>query len=313
MYHAKKHPESRFSSVILSCLLLLSAGCRDVKQELLNSSYCRCMTEEMKQANCSIPFQFGHELWFGIAEGKKEDEILFSGLTCLYSKPQGISRTKCGIRKILADKSEESPFAKGDMLLFPVYHGLKNTHRIDLSRTVRIDTSGGSVHLIPLLRDPPLRFTRIPESELKNTGKSVMGRRKEQLRKAFERAGMEGTWEIGDSGQMLLLFNCTEKKLFLPFLSMEQPLTITIPQKNGFLFSLSPPLDYPPALYWGNSLSAEPFLEWKRIKGFRFLAAGGKNLQTWQRWDFECGQLLQWEDVLPRILEVLRNCPPQAE
>ena len=73
MYHAKRHPESRFSSVILSCLLLLSAGCRDVKQELLDSSYCRCMTEEMKQANCSIPFQFGHELWFGIAEGKKEN------------------------------------------------------------------------------------------------------------------------------------------------------------------------------------------------------------------------------------------------
>lgn len=74
----------------------------------------------------------------------------------------------------------------------------------------------------------------------------------------------------------VLSFRLHRKQLFLPFLSMKRPVTIDIPRKNGFLFTLSVPPAYPPALYFGRPLSSAPFSGLIQNRRVRFSCARRK-------------------------------------
>ena len=108
----------------------------------------------------------------------------------------------------------------------------------------------------------------------------------------------------------VLSFRLHRKQLFLPFLSMKRPVTIDIPRKNGFLFTLSVPPAYPPALYFGRPLSSAPFSGLIQNRRVRFSCARReKKAPVWHLWDFECeAQLLpEWKEVLSRILEAIEE------
>ncbi len=130
--------------------------------------------------------------------------------------------------------------------------------------------------------------------------------RRNELQKAFDEAGIDGEWRVGDRGRMIFFGKCREYELDLPWLNQNAPVTIEGPVGDGFIFSLSPPREAPAAIALfnhGGNCKCREFYYWNITSGMLSWKQGQD--QIYHDWDFEFGHALpEHEKVLYRILQV---------
>ena len=147
--------------------------------------------------------------------------------------------------------------------------------------------------------------------------------RRDELQRAFEEAGIPGTWEIGDLGRMTFSYHTDLFEVYREFEKRNR--SVPGPLADGYIFTLSAPTEGPMSIPMTSKYQYVPYYEWNLLyPDFNYLSYDSGNEQVTYRWSFECGNALLFhqkeecdilkrsdgEKILGRILEVMKNIPP---
>lgn len=138
--------------------------------------------------------------------------------------------------------------------------------------------------------------------------------RRDELQKAFDKAGIPGKWEIGDFGSMIFYSDCREFELDISCFFHNGPFKMSGPNPSGFIFSLSASCRgaAPIPIYSHPAICDCPvFYYWKTTCGPGYLAWGNGDNMIWHTWNFEFGdELSNHPEVLAKILQTIQSLPP---
>ena len=147
--------------------------------------------------------------------------------------------------------------------------------------------------------------------------------RRDELQRAFEKAGISGTWEISDLGRMIFSYHTG---LFEVYRELEKKVwSVSGPLADGYIFTLSAPVEGPMSIPMTSKYQHVPYYEWNLLHpDFNYLSCGSGKEQVTYRWSFEYGSNLLFcrrkenglpeepdcKRILGKILEVMENIPP---
>ncbi len=135
--------------------------------------------------------------------------------------------------------------------------------------------------------------------------------RRDELQRAFEKAGIPGTWEISDPGRMIFSYH---PGLFEVYSAFEKRVrTVSGPLADGYIFTLSAPTEGPMSIPMTSKYRHVPYYEWNLLyPDFNYLSYDSGNEQITYRWSFEYGSGKEpvCEEIAGKILEVMRSIPP---
>ncbi len=135
--------------------------------------------------------------------------------------------------------------------------------------------------------------------------------RRDELQRAFEKAGIPGTWEIGDLGRMIFSYHTG---LFEVYSEFEKRIrSVPGPLADGYIFTLSAPTEGPMSIPMTSKYRHVPYYEWNLLyPDFNYLSYGSGNERITYQWSFEYGSGKEpvCEEIVGKILEVMRSIPP---
>ena len=147
--------------------------------------------------------------------------------------------------------------------------------------------------------------------------------RRDELQRAFEKAGIPGTWEISDLGRMIFSYHTGSFEVYREW--EKKVRSVSGPLEDGYIFTLSAPTEGPMSIPMTTKYRSVPYYEWTLLyPDFNCLSYDSGDEQVTYYWSFECGNALLFhqkeecdtlkrpdgEKILGRILEVMRNIPP---
>ena len=135
--------------------------------------------------------------------------------------------------------------------------------------------------------------------------------RRDELQRAFEKAGIPGTWEIGDLGRMMFSYHTGLFEVYSEF--EKRVRTVSGPLADGYIFTLSAPTEGPMSIPMTSKYRHVPYYEWNLLyPDFNYLSYGSGNERITYRWSFEYGSGKEpvCEEIAGKILEVMRSIPP---
>ena len=135
--------------------------------------------------------------------------------------------------------------------------------------------------------------------------------RRDELQRAFEKAGIPGTWEIGDLGRMIFSYHTG---LFEVYSEFEKRIrSVPGPLADGYIFTLSAPTEGPMSIPMTSKYRHVPYYEWNLLyPDSNYLSYDSGNEQITYQWSFEYGSGKEpvCEEIAGKILEVMRSIPP---
>ena len=166
------------------------------------------------------------------------------------------------------------------------------------------------------IRFPVYESLRLPYLQMFESLGTIAGHpstraRRDELQRAFEKAGIPGTWEISDLGRMIFSYHTG---LFEVYSAFEKRVrTVSGPLADGYIFTLSAPTEGPMSIPMTSKYRHVPYYKWNLLyPDFNYLSYGSGNERITYRWSFEYGSGKEpvCEEIAGKILEVMRSIPP---
>lgn len=166
------------------------------------------------------------------------------------------------------------------------------------------------------IRFPVYESLRLPAEQMYESSGTIAihpstRARRDELQRAFEKAGIPGTWEIGDLGRMIFSYHTG---LFEVYSEFEKRIrSVPGPLADGYIFTLSAPTEGPMSIPMTSKYRHVPYYEWNLLyPDFNYLSYDSGNEQITYRWSFEYGSGKEpvCEEIVGKILEVMRSIPP---
>ena len=166
------------------------------------------------------------------------------------------------------------------------------------------------------IRFPVYESLRLPAEQMYESSGTIAMHpstraRRDELQRAFEKAGIPGTWEIGDLGRMMFSYHTG---LFEVYSEFEKRIrSVPGPLADGYIFTLSAPTEGPMSIPMTSKYRHVPYYKWNLLyPDFNYLSYGSGNERITYRWSFEYGSGKEpvCEEIAGKILEVMRSIPP---
>ena len=166
------------------------------------------------------------------------------------------------------------------------------------------------------IRFPVYESLRLPAEQMYESSGTIAMHpstraRRDELQRAFEKAGIPGTWEIGDLGRMIFSYHTG---LFEVYSEFEKRIrSVPGPLADGYIFTLSAPTEGPMSIPMTSKYRHVPYYEWNLLyPDFNYLSYDSGNEQITYQWSFEYGSGKEpvCEEIAGKILEVMRSIPP---
>ena len=198
------------------------------------------------------------------------------------------------------------------------------------AKTYILTYSGGfpQIGMALKIRFPVYESLRLPYLQMFESLGTIAGHpstlaRRDELQRAFEKAGIPGTWEISDLGKMIFSYHTGSFEVYREWAKKVR--SVSGPLEDGYIFTLSAPTEGPMSIPMTTKYRPVPYYEWTLLyPDFNCLSYDSGDEQVTYYWSFECGNALLFhqkeecdtlkrpdgEKILGRILEVMRNIPP---
>ena len=186
------------------------------------------------------------------------------------------------------------------------------------AKTYILTYSGGfpQIGMALKIRFPVYESLRLPYLQMFESLGTIAGHpstraRRDELQRAFEKAGIPGTWKISDLGRMIFSYHTG---LFEVYSAFEKRVrTVSGPLADGYIFTLSAPTEGPMSIPMTSKYRHVPYYKWNLLyPDFNYLSYGSGNERITYRWSFEYGSGKEpvCEEIAGKILEVMRSIPP---